>query len=50
MECELNKFISLINYQIFIENIDLSYNNELGEDFAYFIYKYLEEYDIHKDP
>lgn len=50
MECELKRFFSLINYQIFIENIDLSYNKELGEDLAHFIYKYLSQYEVMKDP
>ena len=50
MKCEIKKFFSLINYQIFIESIDLSFNEELGEDLAQFVYKYLDQYDINKDP
>ena len=46
----MKKFFSLINYQVFIENIDLSFNEELGEDLAQFIYKYLVQYDINTDP
>ena len=50
LECEMKRFFSLINYQIFIENLDLSYNKELGEDLAHFIYKYLSQYEVMKDP
>jgi hypothetical protein len=50
MECEMKRFFSLFNHQIFIENLDLSYNKELGEDLAHFIYKYLSQYEVMKDP
>ena len=45
----MKKMISLIYDQIFVENLDFSLNDALGEDFAQFVYKYISAYHLDLD-
>ena len=43
--CIMKRFASLLYEQIFIETLDLSHNEDLGEDFGSFLEKYMKELD-----
>ena len=44
----MRKFISLFYKRIFIEHLDLSCNDELGDDFSMFIIKYFNSLKLNE--
>jgi len=46
----MKKFFALLNSQVFIESLDLSFNELLNESFAQFALKFLDKYELSKNP
>mmetsp|Transcript_31218 Transcript_31218/g.47805 ORF Transcript_31218/g.47805 Transcript_31218/m.47805 type:complete len:86 (+) Transcript_31218:209-466(+) len=48
--CSLKKFFALFYSQLFLDSLDLSFNELLNESFGQFVVRFLDSYDLGANP